>query len=266
MSVKSNPPTSRQRAESKIALTAAVPMALSVRARWRPSASAAEARLDHRVGPCKQVLHHAGRTPRAGPSPPHGSDPRSDPSSNPNSTATAPEATSDRVGGDAQSIAPGGQTAGAETDAQHEHPEQPAAGPGQCWAAALPPSVWLARSRSPPPPPRTTPAAPSRPPAKPADLPAAGSPGHQQLERRDRLEAGPDTRGSIAWLEAKAQAATAAGDNDLAQLYSDRAVRRTEAVEVLKALGPDLAGSGSSTAADRPPPMARPRPSVRLGG
>ncbi len=55
-----------------------------------------------------------------------------------------------------------------------------------------------------------------------------------------RLEAGPDTRGSIAWLEAKAQAATAAGDNDLAQLYSDRAARRTKAVEVLKALGLDL--------------------------
>ena len=59
-----------------------------------------------------------------------------------------------------------------------------------------------------------------------------------------RFEAGPDTRGSIAWLEAKAQAATTAGDNDLAQLYSDRAARRTKAVEVLKALGPDLAAFG----------------------
>ena len=59
-----------------------------------------------------------------------------------------------------------------------------------------------------------------------------------------RFEAGPDTRGSIAWLAARAQAATTAGDNDLAQLYSDRAARRTKAVEVLKALGPDLAAFG----------------------
>jgi hypothetical protein len=55
-----------------------------------------------------------------------------------------------------------------------------------------------------------------------------------------RFEAGPDTRGSISWLEAKAQAATTAGDNDLAQLYGERAARRTEALEVLKALGPEL--------------------------
>ena len=122
--------------------------------------------------------------------------------------------------------------------------KQLAAGPGQCWAAALPPSV-LAGAIA-----LAAPASADEPVA--LSRVAAENPRIcerlQRLVTRStnavtRLEAGPDARGSIAWLAARAQAATAAGDNDLAQLYSDRAVRRTETVALLQALGPDLAGA-----------------------
>lgn len=55
-----------------------------------------------------------------------------------------------------------------------------------------------------------------------------------------RLNADANTRGSIAWLTAKAAAATASGEPELASLYSDRATRRTELVQTLTAVGPEL--------------------------
>ena len=56
-----------------------------------------------------------------------------------------------------------------------------------------------------------------------------------------RLGADANTRGSIAWLKAKADAATQAGETQLAAMYTDRATRRSQALNTLNAIGPDLA-------------------------
>jgi len=79
--------------------------------------------------------------------------------------------------------------------------------------------------------------------------PATGKP-HvcQRLDRFEqrgktavaRLGAGAGTKGSVAWLEAKAEAATKAGNNDRATRLSERAQRRTEALAIFKTLGPQF--------------------------
>jgi len=56
-----------------------------------------------------------------------------------------------------------------------------------------------------------------------------------------RLGADANTKGSIAWLKAKADAATQAGETQLAALYSERAARRSQVLDTLNAIGPDLA-------------------------
>lgn len=55
-----------------------------------------------------------------------------------------------------------------------------------------------------------------------------------------RLNADADTRGSIAWLNDRAAAATAAGNTDLAATLADRAARRTDLAQTLSTLGPEL--------------------------
>jgi len=79
--------------------------------------------------------------------------------------------------------------------------------------------------------------------------PATGKP-HvcQRLDRFEqrgktavaRLGAGAGTKGSVASLEAKAEAATKAGNNDRATRLSERAQRRTEALAIFKTLGPQF--------------------------
>ena len=79
--------------------------------------------------------------------------------------------------------------------------------------------------------------------------PATGKP-HvcQRLDRFEqrgktavaRLGAGAGTKGSVAWLEAKAEAATKAGNNDRATRLSERAQRRSEALAIFKTLGPQF--------------------------
>ena len=56
-----------------------------------------------------------------------------------------------------------------------------------------------------------------------------------------RLGADANTKGSIAWLKAKADAATQSGEPQLAALYSDRATKRSQVLDTLNAIGPDLA-------------------------
>ncbi len=56
-----------------------------------------------------------------------------------------------------------------------------------------------------------------------------------------RLGADATTKGSIAWLTAKADAATQAGETQLAAMYTDRATRRSHVLDTLNAIGPDLA-------------------------
>ena len=56
-----------------------------------------------------------------------------------------------------------------------------------------------------------------------------------------RLGDDANTRGSIAWLKAKADSATQAGETQLAAMYTDRATRRSQALDTLNAIGPDLA-------------------------
>jgi len=56
-----------------------------------------------------------------------------------------------------------------------------------------------------------------------------------------RLQGDATTKGSIAWLTAKAAAATAAGDTARATLYTDQAALRTSAVDPLKKVEADLA-------------------------
>ena len=55
-----------------------------------------------------------------------------------------------------------------------------------------------------------------------------------------RLEGDANTKGSIAWLNAKAAAATAAGNAELATLFTDRAALRTQVLEPLKTVTADL--------------------------
>ena len=56
-----------------------------------------------------------------------------------------------------------------------------------------------------------------------------------------RLGADATTKGSIAWLKSKADAATQAGETQLAAMYTDRATRRSHLLDTLNAIGPDLA-------------------------
>ena len=62
----------------------------------------------------------------------------------------------------------------------------------------------------------------------------------KQKTRLARLQGNAETRGSVAWLTAKASAATAAGDPALAKLYTDRAALRGKIVEPLKTVAGDL--------------------------
>lgn len=55
-----------------------------------------------------------------------------------------------------------------------------------------------------------------------------------------RLEGDADARGSIAWLNDKAAAATAAGNPELAKLYTDRSALRSQVLDPLKTLSADL--------------------------
>jgi hypothetical protein len=55
-----------------------------------------------------------------------------------------------------------------------------------------------------------------------------------------RLSADANTRGSVAWLTAKAASATAAGDQALAKLYTDRATLRSQVMDPLKTVTADL--------------------------
>jgi hypothetical protein len=55
-----------------------------------------------------------------------------------------------------------------------------------------------------------------------------------------RLGADANTRGSVAWLTAKAASATAAGDQALAKLYTDRAALRSQLMDPLKTVTADL--------------------------
>jgi hypothetical protein len=55
-----------------------------------------------------------------------------------------------------------------------------------------------------------------------------------------RLDGDANTRGSIAWLNAKAAAATSSGDTALAKLYTDRANLRTQILDPLKTIDTDL--------------------------
>ena len=55
-----------------------------------------------------------------------------------------------------------------------------------------------------------------------------------------RLSADASTRGSIAWLTAKAASATASGDQALAKLYTDKAALRSQLLDPLKTVTSDL--------------------------
>ena len=56
-----------------------------------------------------------------------------------------------------------------------------------------------------------------------------------------KLEGDANTKGSIAWLNAKAATATAAGNAELAKLYTDRAALRSQVLDPLKVITDDLA-------------------------
>jgi len=58
--------------------------------------------------------------------------------------------------------------------------------------------------------------------------------------QQNRLSADANTRGSIAWLTAKAASATASGDDALAKLYTDKAALRSQLLDPLKAVTADL--------------------------
>lgn len=49
-----------------------------------------------------------------------------------------------------------------------------------------------------------------------------------------RIQAGPGTKGSIAWLRAQAKAADADGKTELANLYRAKATTRTDRITVLR--------------------------------
>lgn len=55
-----------------------------------------------------------------------------------------------------------------------------------------------------------------------------------------RLGADANTRGSIAWLNAKAATATSAGNSELAKLYTDRAALRSQVLDPLNTVTADL--------------------------
>ena len=57
---------------------------------------------------------------------------------------------------------------------------------------------------------------------------------------QNRLSADANTRGSIAWLTAKAASATASGDDALAKLYTDKAALRSQLLDPLKTVTADL--------------------------
>ena len=65
---------------------------------------------------------------------------------------------------------------------------------------------------------------------------------HEQNRQalQTRLSADANTRGSIAWLTAKAASATAAGDDALAKLYTDKAALRSQLLDPLKTVTADL--------------------------
>jgi hypothetical protein len=56
-----------------------------------------------------------------------------------------------------------------------------------------------------------------------------------------RLQGDADTKGSIAWLTAKAAAATTATDANLAKLYTDKATLRSAVLDPLKTVNADRA-------------------------
>ena len=62
----------------------------------------------------------------------------------------------------------------------------------------------------------------------------------RRQQAQTRLNGDANTRGSIAWLTAKAEAATAAGDDALAKLYTDKAALRSQLLEPLKTVTADL--------------------------
>jgi hypothetical protein len=65
---------------------------------------------------------------------------------------------------------------------------------------------------------------------------------HEQNRQalQTRLSADANTRGSIAWLTAKAASAGASGDHALAKLYTDKAALRSQLLDPLKTVTADL--------------------------
>jgi hypothetical protein len=77
-----------------------------------------------------------------------------------------------------------------------------------------------------------------------ADRPAYCDHVDKALDKRQRvvqrLEADAGTRGSIAWLNDKAAAATADGNSEMATLYTDRSALRSQVLDPLKTIVADL--------------------------
>ena len=65
---------------------------------------------------------------------------------------------------------------------------------------------------------------------------------HEQRRQaqQTRLGADANTRGSIAWLTAKAASATASGDQALAKLDTDKAALRSQMMDPMKTVTADL--------------------------
>lgn len=63
---------------------------------------------------------------------------------------------------------------------------------------------------------------------------------HRRQDITSRLEGDANTKGSIAWLTAKAATATAAGNADLAALSTARAALRSQVLDPLKTVTADL--------------------------
>jgi hypothetical protein len=55
-----------------------------------------------------------------------------------------------------------------------------------------------------------------------------------------RLQGDAKTRGSIEWLKARAAAATASGEPELARLYTDKAALRSQLIDPLRGIDADL--------------------------
>ena len=83
-------------------------------------------------------------------------------------------------------------------------------------------------------------------PCSQADRPAYCDRIDKALPKRQavvaRLEGDANTKGSIAWLTAKAATATSAGNAELAKLYTDRAALRSQVLDPLKTVTADLDG------------------------